>query len=188
MAMAIKQILRMGHPVLNRVAEIVRDPRDPDIAALVEDMKDSLAAVGGTGLAAPQIGVSLRVVIFAAPAHRLTGLPEDTEQPLMAIVNPVIEPLSDRKSLGWEGCLSIPGMRGEVPRHTRIRYHGLALDGSRIDKTVEGFHARIVQHEFDHLDGILYPARMVDLMRLGFTDEMVAAGTLTPFPQAAKVS
>ncbi|KZD05404.1 peptide deformylase [Oceanibaculum pacificum] len=184
--MAIKPILRMGHPVLSRVADPVPDPTAPEIAALVADLKDSLAAVGGTGLAAPQIGVPLRVVIFAAPAHRLTGRPDDPEQPLTAIVNPVIEPLGDAKTLGWEGCLSIPGMRGEVPRHDRIRYHGYALDGSRIDRTVGGFHARIVQHEFDHLDGLLYPARMVDMSRFGFTEEMVAAGAVAPFPQPVK--
>jgi peptide deformylase len=186
--MSIKPILRMGHPVLARFADPVQDPASPAIAALVEDLKDSLAAVGGTGLAAPQIGVPLRVVIFAVPPHRTTGAPDDQPQELIELINPEIAPLGDEIALGWEGCLSIPGMRGEVPRPARIRYRGLRLDGTMVNREVGGFHARVVQHECDHLDGMLYPMRMTDMRSFGFTDELIAAGTAAPFPQPAKVS
>ena len=186
--MSIKQILRMGHPVLARIADPVQDPASPAIAALVQDLKDSLAAVGGTGLAAPQIGVPLRVVIFAVPPHRTTGAPDDEPQELIELINPEIEPLGPEIALGWEGCLSIPGMRGEVPRPARIRYRGQRLDGTMVEREVGGFHARVVQHECDHLDGVLYPLRMTDMRSFGFTDELIAAGTAAPISQPAKVS
>ncbi|HWK44431.1 MAG TPA: peptide deformylase [Stellaceae bacterium] len=169
--MSILKIARMGHPVLRAVAEPVDDPTAPEIAALVRDMIETLEDIGGAGLAAPQVHVSQRVIIFKVPAERTTGAALDSTLGLQAIVNPVIEPRSDDIVLGWEGCLSIPGLRGAVPRAARIRYHGLGLDGQVIDRTVEGFHARVVQHECDHLDGILYPERMTDLRLLQFMEE-----------------
>jgi peptide deformylase len=169
--MSILKIARMGHPVLRRIAEPVADPTAADIAALVRDMIETLDDIGGAGLAAPQVHVARRVVIFKVAPERTTGMAGDAPQDLTAIINPVIEPLGDEMNLGWEGCLSIPGLRGAVPRYTRIRYHGFAPDGSRIDRTVAGFHARVVQHEFDHLDGVLYPERMTDLALLTFVEE-----------------
>jgi peptide deformylase len=171
MAMAILKIARMGHPVLRRVADPVTDPRAPEIHRLIEDMVETLWDIGGAGLAAPQVHVPLRVVIFRVPQERVTGRPDDKPQDLRAIVNPVIEPLGAATELGWEGCLSVPGLRGAVPRFSRIRYRGEAPDGTAIDTIAEGFHARVVQHEFDHLDGILYPQRMTDLRLLVFTEE-----------------
>lgn len=169
--MAILKIARMGHPVLRRVADPVPDPTAPDIQRLIADMAETLADIGGAGLAAPQVHVPLRVVIFQVPQHRLSGKPEDQAQPLAAIINPVIEPLSDEMEIGWEGCLSVPGLKGAVPRYAKLRYHGFAPDGTIIDRSVEGFHARVVQHEFDHLDGILYPQRMTDMRLLMFVEE-----------------
>lgn len=170
-AMAILKIARMGHPVLRRIAEPVADPTAPEIRRLVADMVETLEDIGGAGLAAPQVHVSRRVVIFQVPAERTTGRPDDTPQALTAIVNPVVEPLGEARELGWEGCLSVPGLRGAVPRWTRLRYRGVGLDGTLIERTVEGFHARVVQHECDHLDGILYLQRMDDLGLLVFTEE-----------------
>ena len=164
--MAILKIARMGHPVLRRPAEPVADPTAPAIRQLVADMIETLADVGGRGLAAPQVHVPLRLVIFHVPEH------EDDLGPLTVLANPVIEPLSDEVEDGWEGCLSVPGLRGMVPRHTRIRYAGVAPTGERIERTAEGFHARVVQHECDHLDGLLYPMRMTDLGKLVFESEM----------------
>jgi peptide deformylase len=169
--MAILKIARMGHPVLRRVAEPVADPSAPEIRRLVADMIDTMADAAGAGLAAPQIHVSLRVVIFQVPEGRGTGGPEDLPQPLTTLINPVIEPLGPELELGWEGCLSVPGLRGAVPRHARIRYRGMTQTGEAIDRVVAGFHARVVQHECDHLDGILYPQRMHDLRLLGFIEE-----------------
>ncbi|HEV8016636.1 MAG TPA: peptide deformylase [Stellaceae bacterium] len=169
--MAILKIARMGHPVLRRRADPVADPTAPHIHRLIADMAETLADIGGAGLAAPQIHVPLRVVIFEVPEQRLTGRPEDQAQPLIALINPVIEPLGVEQELGWEGCLSVPGLKGAVPRFTRIRYRGLAPDGSAIDRSVEGFHARVVQHECDHLDGVLYPQRMTDMRLLMFVEE-----------------
>jgi peptide deformylase len=169
--MAILKIARMGHPVLRRVAEPVADPTAPVLRGLVADMVETLADIGGAGLAAPQVHVSQRVVIFRVPEERVTGRPDDTPQALIALVNPVIEPLGADQELGWEGCLSLPGLRGAVPRHARIRYRGATPDGGTIDRVVEGFHARVVQHECDHLDGILYPQRMTDLGLLVFNEE-----------------
>jgi peptide deformylase len=169
--MAILKIARMGHPVLRRKAEPVADPTAPEIRNLIADMTETLADIGGAGLAAPQIHVPLRVVIFRVPAERISGKPEDPAQELTAIINPVIEPLGDEKELGWEGCLSVPGLKGAVPRFARIRYCGVTPDGTPVDRTVEGFHARVVQHECDHLDGVLYPQRMTDLRLLMFVEE-----------------
>ena len=169
--MAILKIARMGHPVLRVKADPVADPTAPEIRHLIADMAETLADIGGAGLAAPQVHVPLRVVIFRVPEERLSGRPDDRAQDLTAIINPVIEPLGDAKELGWEGCLSVPGLKGAVPRFTRIRYHGVGPDGTAIDRTVEGFHARVVQHECDHLDGILYPQRMTDMRLLMFLEE-----------------
>jgi len=169
--MSILKIARMGHPVLRARSQPVADPSAPEIHGLIADMAETLADIGGAGLAAPQVHVPLRVVIFRVPQERLTGRADDQAQDLTAIINPVIEPQGDEKELGWEGCLSVPGLKGAVPRFARIRYHGLAPDGTRIDRTVEGFHARVVQHECDHLDGVLYPQRMTDMRLLMFVEE-----------------
>jgi peptide deformylase len=163
--MAILKIARMGHPVLAQRAQEVADPTAPEIARLVEDMTQTMFDAQGRGLAAPQVHVPLRVVVFITP--------EDAAYPgVTAIVNPVITVLTEEMTEGWEGCLSVPGLRGLVPRHTRLRYTGVAPDGTPIDRTVEGFHAVVVQHEFDHLDGVLYPRRMDDLGKLIFDSEM----------------
>ncbi|HXP31215.1 MAG TPA: peptide deformylase [Stellaceae bacterium] len=169
--MAILKIARMGHPVLRQIAEPVADPGAPEIRRLVADMVETLADIGGAGLAAPQVHVSRRVVIFAVPEERVSGRPDDRPQELIALVNPVIEPLGPEMELGWEGCLSVPGLRGAVPRFARIRYRGATPEGEAIDQIAEGFHARVVQHECDHLDGVLYPQRMTDLRLLMFNEE-----------------
>ena len=169
--MAILKIARMGHPVLRRKADPVADPTAPEIGALIADMTETLADIGGAGLAAPQVHAPLRVVIFRVPQERVSGKPDDPALDLTALINPVIEPLGDEQELGWEGCLSVPGLKGAVPRFVRIRYRGLTPDGASIDRTVEGFHARVVQHECDHLDGVLYPQRMTDMRLLTFVEE-----------------
>ena len=168
-------IVRAGHPVLRQVAQPVGDPTDPELARLVEAMTATMEAAGGVGLAAPQVGVSLRLVLFFVPERRLTDDPEDTPLPLTALINPVITPLGRELVDDWEGCLSLPGLRGLVPRWRRIRYSAVGLDGAPIERTVAGFHARVVQHECDHLDGRLYPSRMTDLGTLGFVEEFARA-------------
>jgi peptide deformylase len=170
--MALLKIARMGNPVLRARATEVDDPTAPAVRQLVSDMIETMADAGGTGLAAPQVHVPLRLVVFFVGPERLTDLPGDTEQGLTVLINPVIEPLGSERAFGWEGCLSVPGMRGVVPRHLRIRYRGVALDGSAIDREAAGFHARVVQHECDHLDGILYPQRMTDHRLLMFVEEL----------------
>lgn len=170
-AMAILKIARMGHPVLRGQARDVADPTAPEIGALVRDMLETMEDADGAGLAAPQVHVPLRLVIFHVAAER--GEAEDEEAvPLTILINPVITPLTEEKELDWEGCLSVPGLVGAVPRFTRIRYQGVDPDGGQIDRIAEGFHARVVQHECDHLDGILYPQRMTDLALLMFREEM----------------
>jgi peptide deformylase len=169
--MAILKIARMGHPVLRLKADPVADPTALEIKKLIADMAETLADIGGAGLAAPQVHVPLRVVIFRVPAERITDRPDDTAQDLTAIINPEIEPLGDETELGWEGCLSVPGLKGAVPRFARIRYRGVTPEGAAIDRKVEGFHARVVQHECDHLDGVLYPQRMTDMRLLMFVEE-----------------
>jgi len=161
----------MGHPVLRGIAQPVANPTAPEIRRLVADMVETLDDIGGAGLAAPQVHVPRRVVIFRVPDERVTGRPDDLPQDLLALVNPVITPLGEGQELGWEGCLSVPGLRGAVPRWARIRYRGVTPEGESVDRTVEGFHARVVQHECDHLDGILYPQRMSDLSLLVFNEE-----------------
>ena len=170
-AMAILKIARMGHPVLRRVAEEIADPTATHIRALAEDMLETMVDAPGVGLAAPQVHVALRMVIFRTPLSEVESMAEG-EAPLTVLINPVLEPQSEDMEIGWEGCLSLPGLRGQVPRHTHLRYHGVDLKGEAIDRTVDGFHARVVQHECDHLDGILYPQRMTDLSGLIFESEM----------------
>lgn len=170
--MAILKIARMGHPVLRRRADEVPDPTAPAIRTLVADMVETLRDINGSGLAAPQVHIPLRVVIFHVPTHRAQADSMPRPEGMTALVNPVIEPLGDEREDGWEGCLSVPGMMGSVPRFRRIRYSGSTPEGGRIEREADGFHARVVQHECDHLDGILYPQRMVDLSLLGFVEEM----------------
>lgn len=167
--MAIHTILKMGDPRLLRVAQPVTAFDTPDLHRLVADMQETMAAVNGAGLAAPQIGVDLQVVIFGSglPNPRYPGAPV---VPRTVLINPVITPLGDEEEEGWEGCLSVPGLRGVVPRWQRIRYQGFAPDGSTIHREAEGFHARVVQHECDHLQGVLYPMRVRDFSRFGFTE------------------
>ena len=170
--MALLKIARMGHPVLRARAAAVDDPTAPWVRRLVADMIETMEDALGTGLAAPQVHRSHRIVVFRVGGERLTGLPGDTEQELMALINPVIEPIGSERALGWEGCLSVPGLRGVVPRHLYIRYHGQGLDGAEFEREASGFHARVVQHECDHLDGILYPQRMTDHRLLVFVEEL----------------
>ena len=166
--MAIKKILKMGDPRLLQTAEPVTDFAGPALAELMADLFDTMAAAGGVGLAAPQIGVGLQVVIFGF--GRSERYPDAEPVPETILVNPVITPLGEEEEEGWEGCLSVPGLRGWVPRYKRIRYQGFDAQGVPIDRTVEGFHARVVQHECDHLIGMLYPMRVRDFTRFGFTE------------------
>jgi peptide deformylase len=170
--MPILKIARMGHSVLRGRAAPVADPRAPEIRRLAADMLETMEDANGAGLAAPQVHVPLRLVMFHVPAHRTIEGEGPPPQGLTVLVNPAIEPLGDEKELGWEGCLSVPGMLGAVPRFKHIRYRGLDLDGNPLEREASGFHARVVQHECDHLDGILYPQRMDDLSLFGFADDM----------------
>lgn len=170
--MPILKIARMGHPVLRARAAEVPDPTAAEIRRLAADMLETMEDANGAGLAAPQVHVPLRLVMFHVPAHRTT-VDEGAPPPgVTVLINPAIEALTDETDLGWEGCLSLPGMIGAVPRFKRIRYLGVGLDGTAIDREASGFHARVVQHECDHLDGILYPQRMNDLSLFGFADDM----------------
>jgi peptide deformylase len=166
--MAIKPVLKMGEPLLLRQADKVEQFDTPELHALIEDMQDTMTHLNGAGLAAPQIGVSLQVVIFGFEKNQ--RYPDADEVPFTVLINPRLTPLSEEKEDGWEGCLSIPGMRGVVPRHTQLRYQGFDQYGTAIDRTVNGFHARVAQHECDHLQGILYPMRINDFRLFGFTD------------------
>jgi peptide deformylase len=165
--MAVHEILKMGDPRLLRVAQPVRAFDTPELHALVADMFDTMEAARGAGLAAPQIGVDLQLVIFGFSHSE--RYPEAPPVPRTVLLNPEITPLDDALEEGWEGCLSVPGLRGVVPRHARIRYRGFDLQGRLLEREAEGFHARVVQHECDHLIGRLYPTRMTDLTKLGFT-------------------
>jgi peptide deformylase len=172
--MAIHPILKMGDPRLLRVAQPVQIFDTPELHQLVADMEDTMAAANGAGLAAPQIGVDLQVVIFGTGAPN-PRYPDAPVVPRTVLVNPVITPLGDDEEEGWEGCLSVPGLRGVVPRWRRVRYQGFTPDGGRVDREVEGFHARVVQHECDHLNGTLYPMRVRDFTRFGFTEVVAPA-------------
>ena len=168
--MAILKIARMGHPVLRRRADPVADPTEPAVRELVADMVETMQDARGTGLAAPQVHVPARVVVYYVSESRLEEGAEAV--PLTALVNPVLDPVGAARSHDWEGCLSVPGLTGLVPRYETVRLRAITPDGDMIDKTVTGFHARVLQHEIDHLDGILYPQRMDDLSLLLFQEEM----------------
>ena len=164
----IRDVLRMGDPRLLERSREVADPTSPVIATLLADMRDTMRAQNGAGLAAPQIGVNLRVVIFGFEHN--PRYPDAEAVPYTELINPVLTPQSDELEDGWEGCLSVPGFRGVVPRHVRLHYRGVDPQGRLIERDVSGFHARVVQHECDHLDGILYPMRIRDFSHFGFTD------------------
>jgi peptide deformylase len=166
--MAIRPVLRMGHPVLREVAAPVERFGTHELRELVQDMDDTMRSLNGAGIAAPQVGVSLRVVIFEVTAN--PRYPQAEPVPYTVLVNPVLDPIGTDLEEGWEGCLSVPGLRGLVPRWQRLRYRGFDIEGRPIDRSVAGFHARVVQHEVDHLDGILYPMRITDLAYLGYED------------------
>ena len=168
--MAIREVLRMGDPRLWQVARPVREFDTPELHALIADMEDTMAALEGAGLAAPQIGVGLQLVIFGV--HHNPRYPDAEAVPYTVLINPVLEAVGTDMEEGWEGCLSVPGMRGLVPRHASLRYRGFDQFGNAIDRTVSDFHARVVQHECDHLAGILYPMRIRDLRNFGFTAEL----------------
>jgi peptide deformylase len=168
--MPTRPVLKMGDPVLLQVAQPVERFATPELRALLTDMHDTMAALNGAGLAAPQIGVSLQVVIFGV--QRNPRYPQAEEVPYTVLINPQLEPSGEDIEEGWEGCLSVPGMRGLVPRYTRLRYRGRDELGEPIDRTVSDFHARVVQHEVDHLNGILYPMRIRDLRNFGFNETL----------------
>ncbi|PUE47446.1 peptide deformylase [Limnohabitans sp. 2KL-1] len=167
--MTVREILKMGDARLLRVAEPVTTFDSPELHALIADMRESMAEVNGAGLAAPQIGVNLQVVIFGSTAVN-PRYPDRPLVPRTVLINPEITPLGAEEEDDWEGCLSVPGLRGVVPRWARIRYTGFDEKGTPIDRTVDGFHARVVQHECDHLIGKLYPMRVRDFSRFGFTE------------------
>lgn len=168
--MAVHKVLRMGDPRLLRIAEPVMEFNTPALDALVQDMFDTMESLSGAGLAAPQIGVNRRLVIFGFEAN--PRYPEVEAIPITVLINPELEFLSDEMDEDWEGCLSVPGLRGWVPRYTRLRYSGFDQRGQRYTREVSGFHARVVQHECDHLDGVLYPRRIRDFTRFGFEEEL----------------
>jgi peptide deformylase len=168
--MSIKAVLRMGDPRLLRVSRRVETFDTPELHELIQHMQDTMRALNGAGLAAPQIGVDLQVVIFGVDHN--PRYPDAEPVPHTVLVNPELEPLGEELEEGWEGCLSVPGMRGLVPRYKRLRYRGVDQFGKAMDRTVADFHARVVQHEVDHLLGILYPMRIDDMRNFGFTEEL----------------
>jgi peptide deformylase len=174
--MAIREVLKMGDPRLLAVAEPVAEFGSPELKTLLTDMQDTMRELNGAGLAAPQIGAGLRVVIFGFEDN--PRYPDADSVPFTILINPQLTPLSEVQDEGWEGCLSVPGMRGLVPRYRELRYTGFDADGNPIDRTVKDFHARVVQHEVDHLDGILYPRRIRDLTQFGFNDALFPGETL----------
>lgn len=167
--MAVREILKMGDERLLRVAQPVKAFNTPELQALLKDLDDTMLAANGAGLAAPQIGVDLQVVVFGS-AEFNPRYPDAPVVPYTVLINPVLTPIGDEEVDGWEGCLSVPGLRGVVPRFKRLRYQGFDDKGQPIDRTVEGFHARVVQHECDHLIGMLYPMRVRDFSRFGYTE------------------
>lgn len=176
--MTVREILKMGDPRLLREAEPVRAFDTPELKALIADMFETMAAAEGAGLAAPQIGVDLQLVIFGFEHN--DRYPDAPAVPRTVLLNPKITPVGDEIVDGWEGCLSVPGLRGQVPRHARIHYQGVDPQGRPIEREADGFHARVVQHECDHLIGRLYPTRMTDLTRFGYTDVLFPDATATP--------
>jgi peptide deformylase len=183
--MAILKIARMGHPVLLQKCEPVKHPGDSEIRRLVADMMETMEDASGAGLAAPQVHVPLRLFVFRVSDVRGQEDPDDTPVGNTVVINPEIEFLSDERVLRWEGCLSIPGLRAAVPRAPRIRYRGVDCDGNPVERAVSGFHAGVVQHEYDHLDGILYPMRMQDFALFGFTEELTRAAQAAAEAQQA---
>lgn len=170
--MAVRNVLLMGEPLLLQKAQAVTEFDTVELHALIEDMQDTMAHMEGAGLAAPQIGESLRVVIFGAleDDQENPRYPDADVVPYTVLINPELTPIGDEMEDGWEGCLSVPGLRGVVPRYLQLHYKGFDQFGNLIERTVSDFHARVVQHEYDHLDGILYPTRMTDLRKFGYTD------------------
>jgi len=174
--MAIKPVLKMGDPILLQQAKPVERFNTPELHALLQDMQDTMAALNGAGIAAPQIGISLQVVIFGVGQN--PRYPDADAVPFTVLINPALTPLGEDLEEGWEGCLSVPGMRGLVPRLKNLRYQGRDQFGGAIDRTVSGFHARVVQHEVDHLFGVLYPMRIRDLRFFGFSDTLFPGANL----------
>lgn len=175
--MAIKTVLRMGEPVLLQKAQPISTFNTPELHALIDDMQDTMQAMNGAGIAAPQIGISLQVVIFGQKQDSLEKnprYPDADAVPYTVLINPTLTPINDEMEEGWEGCLSVPGLRGVVPRYLRLHYSGFDQVGNTIDRLVSGFHARVVQHECDHLEGILYPMRITDLSQFGYVDVLFA--------------
>lgn len=168
--MAIRNVLRMGDPRLLKMAQTVELFDTPELHSLIADMQDTMRALDGAGLAAPQIGVGLQVAVFGVEHN--PRYPDAEPVPYTVLINPVLTPVGNEMEEGWEGCLSVPGMRGLVPRYRRLRYRGHDQYGHPIDRTVSDFHARVVQHECDHLSGILYPMRIRDLRNFGFSAEL----------------
>ena len=168
--MTVRRVLKMGDPLLYRKADPVKEFNTPELETLIADMFETMEALNGAGLAAPQIGVSQRVVIFSVEAN--PRYPDAELVPSTVLINPMLTPLGDEMEDGWEGCLSVPGLRGVVSRYQKLRYTGFDQHGNPIDRTVSGFHARVVQHECDHLDGILYPMRLRDIRLMGFEDAL----------------
>lgn len=173
--MAILKIARMGHPVLLRRCDPVPDPGAPEIRRLVADMMETMDDAPGVGLAAPQVFQPLRLFVFRVPGDRSGGDSDDSPVGNSVLINPELELVGDERVLGWEGCLSIPGMRAAIPRAKRVRYRGVDCDGNVVAREVSGFHARVVQHEYDHLDGILYTMRVNDFSLFGFNEELTKA-------------
>ena len=174
----IREVLRMGDARLLEISRPVERFGTPELAALLADMGDTMAHLNGAGLAAPQIGVGLRVVIFGVKSN--PRYPQVEEVPDTVLINPVLEPLGGEQEEDWEGCLSVPGMRGVVPRYRQLRYSGCDEQGRRFERSVAGFHARVVQHECDHLDGILYPMRIRDFSKFGFIEALFPGQDLPP--------
>lgn len=173
--MTLLKIARMGHPVLLQAAEAIADPTSRDVGRLLEDMVETMEDAAGVGLAAPQVYEGKRVIIFKSPRERGEEDGAETDfSPLTALINPKFEPVDDELALGWEGCLSIPGLTGAVPRYSRIVYRGFLPNGQPVEREATNFHARVVQHEIDHLDGVLFPMRMTDLSLLSFNEELKA--------------
>jgi peptide deformylase len=166
--MTVRSVLRMGEPLLLEKAQPVTAFNTPELHALIQDMQDTMSAMDGAGIAAPQIGVSLQAVIFGVGSN--PRYPDAEQVPYTVLINPTLNFVGDEIEEGWEGCLSVPGLRGVVPRYVRLHYTGFDQFGAPIDRLVSGFHARVVQHECDHLNGILYPMRITDLSKFGYTD------------------
>jgi peptide deformylase len=185
MVMSLLKIARMGHPVLLQRCDPVPDPGAPEIRRLVADMIETMEDAPGVGLAAPQVYVPLRLFVFRIPPARSNDDPSDMPVGNSVLINPVIELLSEERVLSWEGCLSIPDLRAAVPRCPRIRYRGVDCDGIAVEREVGGFHANVIQHEYDHLDGILYPMRMQDFSLFGYTDELARAAEAERRQEAA---